>query len=185
MDAGLAAVLGAMAGSVATIGAAFATGWSQREGAKIAARVEHRKDRRQPRYDAYREFIDAVSVLRDIPQAPAENIEQRVHEAGARIKEAWLTVSLLGPESVQNVATSIRNKCVDFETTIRATMGTPRSIDIDNFWMNRNRPDDRRMQGRIMMAELMAGRSELDDALQDYISAAQRVLDDDGSAKLA
>jgi hypothetical protein len=66
MDAGLAAVLGALAGAVATTGAAFATGWATREQAKIAARGEHRRQRRDARHGVYKEFISTASELRKV-----------------------------------------------------------------------------------------------------------------------
>ncbi|MEU6391058.1 hypothetical protein [Streptomyces sp. NPDC046939] len=74
MDAGLAAVLGALAGSVATIGAALATGWSAREQARMAARAEHVRQRRDSRQAVYEEFIDAAEEhanLTKILLAPA------------------------------------------------------------------------------------------------------------------
>ncbi|MEU6252409.1 hypothetical protein [Streptomyces sp. NPDC047043] len=66
MDAGLAAVLGALAGAVATTGAAFATGWSAREQAKMAARAEHLRQRRDARQAVYEEFIAAAAAHSDL-----------------------------------------------------------------------------------------------------------------------
>lgn len=56
-------MLGALAGSVATIGAALATGWAQREGARITARSEHRRQRLEPRTAIYKEFISHATQL--------------------------------------------------------------------------------------------------------------------------
>ncbi|MFD6477759.1 hypothetical protein ACFWEH_30110 [Streptomyces anulatus] len=182
MDAGLAAVCGALAGAVGTAAAAFTTGLAQREAARITARMEHRKDRRQPRYDAYREFIDAVSSLIDVPRTAVLPVDQRVAEIGTRIKEAWLTVSVLGPDSAQRSASGVRAEALKFETTILACQGSDR-IHFDNFWMNRERPESERMQATIMQAELGFGGSELDEHLQEFISAVQSVLDDDGSRR--
>ncbi|MGW7548452.1 hypothetical protein ACWGKQ_46160 [Streptomyces sp. NPDC054770] len=66
MDAGLAAVLGALAGAVATTGAAFAAGWSAREQAKFAARAEHKRQRREPREKAYKAFLSEAIALREL-----------------------------------------------------------------------------------------------------------------------
>ncbi|MGW8975135.1 hypothetical protein [Streptomyces platensis] len=63
MDAGIAAICGALAGSVGTIGAGLAAGWAQRESARIAARADHRRERSQQRYDSYKDLLIASSLL--------------------------------------------------------------------------------------------------------------------------
>lgn len=119
MDAGLAAVLGALAGSVATIGAALATGWSQREGARIAARSEHRRERREPRHEVYRQFIAEANhmgqqaavyctlgaALR--PDYYTEARTQRVHEMTRLIQSKATESALAGPKDVTESALKI------------------------------------------------------------------------------
>lgn len=53
MDAGLAALLGAAVGSVATLGAAIVSGRAQ-------ARAQHDQWRRQHRRDAYADYLSAL-----------------------------------------------------------------------------------------------------------------------------
>ncbi|GAA3856473.1 hypothetical protein GCM10023084_07900 [Streptomyces lacrimifluminis] len=183
MDAGLAAVCGALAGAAATTGAAFATGWAQREAARITARVEHRKDRRQPRYEAYRQFIDAVTTLIDLPKTATSPVNEQVAEIKARIKEAWLTVSVLGPESAQKAASKVRRKATEYEITVLGVQGEGR-IHSDNFWMHRTMPEDTIMQRNVMLAAITFEGHELDEILQEFITTAQTVLDDDGSRRI-
>ncbi|MFF5538797.1 hypothetical protein ACFY71_41240 [Streptomyces cinerochromogenes] len=184
MDAGIAAVCGALAGAVATTGAAIATGWAQREAARIAARVEHRKDRRQPRYDAYRKFIDAVSSLVETPRIATGPVDRRVAEVRKEIKESWLTISVLGPGDAQRSASRVRKKATLYETTVLACQSEDR-IHYDNFWMNHQRPESQTMQRDTMMAALLFEGDELEETLQEFISTAQAVLDDDGSMRLS
>ncbi|WP_217134815.1 hypothetical protein [Streptomyces sp. AC558_RSS880] len=117
MDAGLAAVLGALAGSVATIGAALATGWAQREGARITARSEHRRQRLESRSAVYKQFLLRANDLRAaiLPHAENPGVRisfhvdiERVELAANKVREVWSDVALAGPQSVAKCANSIR-----------------------------------------------------------------------------
>ncbi|MFI8834029.1 hypothetical protein ACIGPN_23780 [Streptomyces afghaniensis] len=128
MDAGLAAVLGALAGSVATIGAALATGWAQREEARIAARAEHRRERREPRLEAYRAFISATSDLREqstfftvrdlVPDDLDEVTTDLLFQAVSGMKESALEVSLAGPRRVSKEAIKIQRLGSELSTNV-------------------------------------------------------------------
>ncbi|WP_128380239.1 hypothetical protein [Streptomyces cavernae] len=119
MDAGLAAVLGAVAGALATTGAALATGWAMREQAKITARAEHRRQRREPRSDIYKRFIDAArdmehhtrpGSLIDQPEDDPEVMDHyavRLGETAYQVREAWIEVALAGPSAVEKIASQI------------------------------------------------------------------------------
>ncbi|MFB6876883.1 hypothetical protein [Streptomyces sp. NPDC056323] len=146
MDAGLAAVLGALAGSVATIGAALATGWSAREQAKMAARAEHLRQRRDARQAVYEEFIDAAHAHSDLTKillAPAPEdfddmerlrilppgmdlaavIEESrsLHETVTRIATR---VQLAGPKEVSAAASLVDDKSRDVYAVL-AVMPVP------------------------------------------------------------
>lgn len=111
-------------------------------------------------------------------------VDRRVAEISQRIKETWLTVAVLGPPKAQIVASRVRDSCNAYRTTILACQGSD-AIHLDNFWMHRTRPDDLRVQGHAMIAALTIEGEELHDLLQSFISAAQSVLDDDGSKRLS
>ncbi|MFE9063236.1 hypothetical protein [Streptomyces violaceusniger] len=135
MDAGLAAVLGALAGSVATIGAAMATGWSAREQSKMAARSEHLRQRRDARQAVYEEFIDATQahaeltkiLLAPVPEVLADLQRMRILPQGmdlaAVIRESKslsenlskvsTRVQLAGPKEVSTAAALVDDKASD------------------------------------------------------------------------
>ncbi|MGW6604231.1 hypothetical protein [Streptomyces sp. NPDC055036] len=114
MDAGLAAVCGALAATVATIGAAFATGRSQRETARIAAHTEHHRQRREPRLAVYRAFIAATEGLRKAigqrepgPHALADFTSAYVRgcrDRASDMKSVWFDIALAGPKHVSTLA---------------------------------------------------------------------------------
>jgi hypothetical protein len=183
MDAGLAAALGALAGSVATIGAALATGWAQREGARITARSEHRLQRREPRNASYKAFITAVSHMRDLTtifvvsydQFPFERVgeefAQRCSQVADQVREAWVDVALSGPKNVTEVASSLErlSNALAFRTE-----GLVRLLST---------------QERVLSSSAYEGVKDViaeeaqkfDDAVENFILLAQTALDDDGS----
>ncbi|MER5749203.1 hypothetical protein [Streptomyces sp. NPDC002088] len=114
MNAVLATLLGTLAGAAATIGAALATGWAQREGVRIAARSEFRKDRRQPRHETYKAFMEIATELRDLALMTAHESLTREQEVSlrGRINEYWLEMSLLGPEAVIRSGAELRDQAL-------------------------------------------------------------------------
>lgn len=107
-------MLGALAGAMATTGAALATGWSQRESARIAARAEYQRQRHQSRHTAYKSFIASTQSLsyasrtfrrQEIPvDAFTDSVVETFASAESEIKEAWLEVVLSGPAEVSRRA---------------------------------------------------------------------------------
>ncbi|WP_189588949.1 hypothetical protein [Streptomyces massasporeus] len=191
MDAGLAAVLGALAGAVATTGAAFATGWSAREQAKIAARAEHRRQRRDARQAVYEEFIDAARThaahathlsIGPMPQNE-EEFRQLVREGGnqetdslimesytlhGKIEKILTRVQLAGgPADIGAAAKSVCNSSF-------AVMGSMAAL-----------PSERRFPGREALAEVLREIHErqmrLDEVIDRFVEAASVALDDDGT----
>ncbi|MGW0987914.1 hypothetical protein ACWD46_17045 [Streptomyces sp. NPDC002486] len=171
MDAGLAAVLGALAGSVATIGAALATGWAQRESARITVRSEHRRERREPRHGVYKEFISEASRMCDEvgifatydmfpPDLVTENRAQRIEGAADSVKEKWVEVALAGPREVAEVASKIERLSNGLAFRIRAYQ---------------------RAASTGMMERIKLEAVEIEESLDRLVFLAQAALDDDGS----
>lgn len=183
MDAGTAAVLGALAGSVATIGAALATGWAQREGARIVARSEHRRQRREPRNGAYKSFITAASQMSDqvgiftvsYEAFPYDRIDvlfaARCEEAADRVKSTWVDVALAGPKEVTEIASRIDRLSNALVVRIAGL----------NQLLN---PETRALTDAAydgLKDVIAAEAEELEGNLDRLVLLAQSALDDDGS----
>lgn len=163
MDAGLAAVCGALAGSLGTIGAALASGRAQRAGVEIAARADHRKSRREPREAVYKKFIASVVVLFDWEYYDDEpNQDDELHQLLLVIRDAWSDVALAGPTKITAPSERVVDACVAFRRAVRERAGndfrTPRT------WVSN-------------------ARDEISAQLALFVDAAQIALDDDGSRR--
>jgi hypothetical protein len=180
MDAGLAAVLGAGAGALATTGAALATGWASREQAKIGARAEHRRQRREPRQGLYKQFIDAASTAEwymamlplliamakqedPLEEPTATEHAQRCRALADDVKKAWLDVVLAGPAEVAQTASGIEECCRKLAICADAFAEGQVSSSLEH--------DCRELMKR------------LSDQLPLFITQAREALDDDGTAK--
>ncbi|MFE2687517.1 hypothetical protein [Streptomyces mirabilis] len=184
MDAGTAAVLGALAGSVATIGAALATGWAQREGARIGARSEHRRARREPRQETYKEFISAALAFRTeivrfthvdfMPDQIDEATTDRLYEAAQAIKERALDVALAGPRRVSKEALKIERVSGHLSSVIsflKYVMENDGYADTD--------ADRRLLHGT--RKDIARDARKIDFSVDRLVLRAQGALDDDGS----
>ncbi|MEV5190709.1 hypothetical protein [Streptomyces werraensis] len=180
MDAGLAAVLGALAGSVATIGAALATGWAQRESARIAARAEHRRERRGPRLEAYRKFISVASQFRRessffvcgdfIPDDLDDATVDALHEMAGELQSSALEVSLAGPRRVSKEVIKIQRMSSDLVTSVLLLKQLRGSPDVLH----------PRLRRRFLKDAVAAARGA-SRAIDGFVLRAQAALDDDGS----
>ncbi|MEE1806949.1 hypothetical protein [Streptomyces sp. BE133] len=188
MDAGLAAVCGALAGAVATTGAAFAAGWWQRENSRLAVRAEHRKQRRQPREETYKNFISPISELRDLARSgeflngyfldgqgrnyftlsKSEEIAIKAQE----IRQAWVDVSLAGSNGIAETATNMRLHAqkLSHHASLLAEIYTADTEDNDD--RIRKHAKQFHLTGRM-----------LSDSIEVFLSKARDVLDDDGVSK--
>ncbi|MFE7466347.1 hypothetical protein ACFU6R_19870 [Streptomyces sp. NPDC057499] len=181
MDAGLAAVCGALAGAAATIGASFAAGWWQRENARIAVRAEHRKERRAPRYEAYRAFVSAAAGMAeaardgDTDPAAMENFRALSNE----LKTQWLEVSLLGPKHVLTSARAVHSKALDIEECLRraSVLGVNEDGETEE---SRQRITD---QYYSNARDLNDAANAVYSALTIFAESAQKAMDDDGSRR--
>ncbi|MGP4002497.1 hypothetical protein [Streptomyces sp. 8N706] len=177
MDAGMAAVLGATAGALATTGAAIATGWASREQAKIAARAEHRRQRREPRQEIYKRFIGAANNAEwhfaalplliaafDRDELEAQERIGRFSEMTDSIQETWLDVVLAGPAEIAQTASAIKDACQSLTICAHAFSegGHAKSI---------------------LERDARAFSKELSESLARFIAQARDALDDDGSRR--
>ncbi|MET9515050.1 hypothetical protein [Streptomyces sp. NPDC002994] len=188
MDAGLAAVLGALAGASATTGAAFATGWATREQAKIAARAEHRRQRRDSRHAVYEEFIatvreqmaHAAPLFEEGPPEDQDELDRHFQSSGVRDADSLLTesyrlhanvmkvltrVQLAGPKSATTTAKSVCNRSFALLSSLASLTGRLPRRDV-------LREAFRQAEDRLR---------KLDMAVDAFIEAAQAALDDDGT----
>ncbi|MFF6808824.1 hypothetical protein ACFZAG_02850 [Streptomyces sp. NPDC012403] len=183
MDAGTAAVLGALVGSVATIGAALATGWAQREGVRITARSEHRRERREPRQGAYQEFISSALSLHSqihvfageaelVPEAISSDEYSQFHALASAVEQKSITVALAGPREVTEAALKIGRLSIDIASNIGA---------VGLIHANDEGSDER---FRWKMRKVIADHAVLfESAVDNFVLLAQAALDDDGSRK--
>lgn len=170
MDAGLAAVCGALAGSVATIGAALATGWSSREQAKIAARAEHRRQRRDARQATYEAYIAAARATHEFMKSLSDEPEELTRqEARAVMKEMdtqHVRVHLAGPEAIHDAAFEVAKAGGSCFHAIS------RFIAIDG----------ESLQDRVpIYMSLDTAAVDLRETLWRFIEASHNALDDDGT----
>lgn len=190
MDAGLAAVLGALAGATATIGAALATGWAQRESACIAARSEHRRQRREPRQKAYKEFIAAASELRvltgTVRRAPkgaplsvfTEDFLKSCIKVHAQISAQWLEIALAGPGEVEKAASRLESYSIDVITFVGWIVGVrKREVECTEESSSVLAKEAKETFGQFK--DLVP---KIYEALDEFVSAAQSALDDDGTS---
>ncbi|MFI0262081.1 hypothetical protein ACH4OW_23925 [Streptomyces sp. NPDC017056] len=191
MDAGLAAVLGALAGSVATIGAALATGWSQREAARIAARAEHRRQQRDKRHDVYREFITAAAKFtRGEPTCGLWFYDNAVivsdgllmgsesraefEESLSQLRAQSVEIALVGPKKTHVAA----REMVRLAATIAEKVDVLR-MDIEGVARWAIPEQQERVPKRY--SALTDTVIKFHEARNDFLLVAQTVLDDDGS----
>jgi len=181
MDAGLAAVLGALAGSVATIGAALATGWAQREGARIAARAEHRRERRGPRESIYKEFVATATRLRVwssifsidpdvVPDDLGEEDAKEIFRIIVEIESKSTDAALAGPKKVAQAARRVARLSFEMASMVTAL---PRFLT-----GNAERDRETRRRVRLQVNELA---KQFEKSVDDFVLSAQAALDDDGS----
>ncbi|MFK0279956.1 hypothetical protein ACIQVL_05705 [Streptomyces sp. NPDC090499] len=179
MDQGLSAVLGALVGASSALGAAWVTARTQMNSARIAAKAEHQRQRRESRLSAYKEFINAYDEFQQttIPvlfmSGPSREffnraLENSVGESLLRIKAAWLDVALAGPKEVSRKADALLSV---------ARVALARVHEICAIYSEDPDYDEGALQG------FWESLSEIYNtgSIRDFTVAAQAVLDDDGS----
>ncbi|WP_149829693.1 proline dehydrogenase [Streptomyces tailanensis] len=125
MDAGLAALLGAAVGSIATLAAAIVTGRAQ-------ARAQHDQWRRQHRRDAYASYLSALhdrdiamdaildALRSDNPDlADVDEKIRRFIALAREVHRAAEVVILEGPASLAEVASRVTHASSDLSHIMR------------------------------------------------------------------
>lgn len=173
---------GALAGSVATIGAALATGWSQREGARIAARSAYAKEQRQPRHDAYRSLMQNATSAAD---TSCEGVDGEtmllVSEKLYAVEEAWLEISLLGPPAVFRQASQVRRGCAQLVHAVNSAAATGALPGAD---VETTDPNTAYAHYVARLAEVDQLAMELAIMIDTFAEAAQEAIVNDGSERL-
>lgn len=165
------------------VGAALAAGWLQREGVKISARAEHRRQQQDARRSVYKEFIaatDAVAVKVAIPlhrdSIPVIlfTVEYMEELSGLleRLRAAWLEVVLTGPKALLEIATEIRDSANRIQgcSLIFSAIRAAREHDPVDWPV----PPDRQVE------QFKRGMVEIPADVQRFALAAQDALDDAG-----
>ncbi|WP_416955321.1 proline dehydrogenase [Streptomyces sp. Agncl-13] len=136
MDAGLAALLGAAVGSVATLGAAIVSGRTQ-------TRAQHDQWRRQHRRDAYAGYLGALhdrdiamdavldALRSDEPELP--DVDEKIHRFIALAREvhrAAEVVILEGPASLVEVTERVADASSGLSEVMRRMADNARVGDV-------------------------------------------------------
>ncbi|MFI1834024.1 hypothetical protein [Streptomyces olivaceoviridis] len=183
MDAGLAAVLGAAAGAVGGVVGSIVTGRVQRDGVLVAVRAEHLKERRQPRHDAYRAFIQTILNLKErIDFDSYENTHWREEEALKKeINTRWIDLSLYGPDSVIAGASRVR----DIALNVVHEMGVSREAAYQLMRMDEEdgRFDDAQDTAGLAVDGVYSAARVLADAVDEFALTASAALNDDGTKR--
>ncbi|MFZ4203360.1 hypothetical protein ACOZE4_00580 [Streptomyces griseoincarnatus] len=184
MNAVVAALLGTLLGSLATIGAAVVAGWAQREGARIAARSQYVKDRHEPRRAEYKAFMKVATELSErILTAEGYRDSTLDEEMALRrnVHERWIDLSLAGPDSVIKAGARLRD-CVFH---VLAQMAASRRLVSDLHSVN-DEDEEAEEQALGVYEESLHALDSLADLLIEevgkFAEAASAALDDDGTA---
>ncbi|GAA2080520.1 hypothetical protein GCM10009801_38830 [Streptomyces albiaxialis] len=168
MDAGLAALLGAAVGSLATLGAAMVSSRAQ-------ARAQHEQWRRQHRRDAYAGYLsalhdrdiamDAVLDALRADEPDLAEVDDRVHRfigLAREVHRAAEVVILEGPAPLAEVAERVTRASSSLSEVMRAMVTNAHAGDASR------KPED---------AALAAERERaLYEAVKDFRLAARRTI---------
>ncbi|MET7567437.1 hypothetical protein ABZT04_02865 [Streptomyces sp. NPDC005492] len=179
MDSGLAAVLGAIAASVGSVATAFA----QHETARISARAEHRRERRQPRHDTYRAFIQQVMLVKErVTYDEYEDTTFSEEEALIKsVHESWIDVGLLGPQPVISAASRLRDDALE----VVQLMAITRHLQERVTYMDEEDDDLEEELGKYSSSVdyLYESAQTLTKSADQFSTIASASLDDDGTVR--
>ncbi|MGW6531742.1 proline dehydrogenase [Streptomyces venezuelae] len=162
MDAGLAALLGAAVGSLATLGAALVNGRAQ-------ARSQHDQWRRQHRRDAYAAYLSALHdrdiAMDAVLDALRPDVDEKIRRfitLAREVHRAVEVVVLEGPAPVVEVAERVTRASGDLSLVVRRMAENARAGD-----------DGRRAEDAGLAAERERA---LYQAVKDFRLAARTAL---------
>ncbi|MCX4831196.1 hypothetical protein OG746_20890 [Streptomyces sp. NBC_01016] len=185
MDAGIAAVFGALAGSISGVIGSIAAGRAQRDGVRMTVRAENFKERHQPRREAYRAFLEVLRALEARLNSPA--YEDSTREEERQFKEdldaRWIDVVLAGPEPLAIIGSVVHDAVDD----MIAHLGECRQLLKQ--WLEETDEEDEdafeaaRKAYEDAMNETDSCRRQLVDAINTFGVACARMLDRDGTER--
>ncbi|MFC8173084.1 hypothetical protein [Streptomyces sp. NPDC057325] len=185
MDAVVAALLGTLLGSLATIGAAVVSGRSQREGARIAARAQYIKDLHAPRSAGYKSFMKMATDLKIRVldnDGYEESTRQEVRDLRNNVFDQWESLSLLGPTEVTVSGSKVRDSALDLLSQMDAT----RNMTFMHS-LNRGASEDEEEAAREAYENSLRALDELAFSLiervDEFATVASAALNDDGTGK--
>ncbi|MBQ0974750.1 hypothetical protein KBZ00_27005 [Streptomyces sp. RK31] len=184
MDAGIAAVLGAVCGSISGVIGSVSAGRAQRESVLMTVRAEQLKEKHQPRRDAYKAFLQVLLDLDARLNSPAyeDSTAEEEQQLRSSLDARWIDVVLAGPWSITVVGSAVR----DAVDSMVSHMGlcrrlqtywleeTSEDIDAEEFEAARQDYEDAINQTDDM-------RKELHDCINAFAAAATKILDEDGT----
>ncbi|MET8831710.1 hypothetical protein ABZX40_38410 [Streptomyces sp. NPDC004610] len=186
MDAGIAAVLGAAVGAVGTGMAALAGGWlavrnvqqqivAQHIQADHQRRFEHARERREPRSQAYADFIaqtqsvgTLVSTMSQARSYTRDEVQTMLEES-SKVLRVRARVMIEGPIEVSDSTEAIVEAIMECRDQLRALASLPRAS-----------PKLRAMPREELIEQCDDGLGTLSEALEIFVEAARRALDADG-----
>ncbi|WP_371796028.1 hypothetical protein [Streptomyces sp. NBC_01718] len=180
MDAGIAAVLGAVTGSISGVIGSITAGRAQREGVRMTVRSDHAKERHQPRRDAYRAFLQVLLDLDARLNTPAyeDSTPEEEKQLRSDLDSRWIDVALAGPEEITIVGSVVR----DAVDGMISHMGECRRLlkncleDPDEFGAAHQAYED-----AINKADEF--RNVLADGINAFGTVSSRILDIDGTER--
>jgi hypothetical protein len=181
MDAGIAAVLGAVTGSISGVVGSVMAGRAQREGVLMTVRSDHAKERHQPRRDAYKAYLQVLLDLDARLNTPAyeDSTPEEEKQLRSELDARWIDVALVGPEVITIVAAAVRN-AVD---GMISHMGECRRL-LNNCLQDA--PDEFGAASQAYEDAINAAdkfRDELADCIDTFGAASSRILDIDGTER--
>ncbi|MEV7278105.1 hypothetical protein [Streptomyces sp. NPDC093111] len=178
MDAGLAAVCGALAGAAGAVGAAFMTSRAQWKGARLAARAEHVRQRRDERAERYRDFhksaLEFGRVLNRLsynydPAVFTSRFGDAVVDANELCQVAGMEVHFSGPRSVGKA--------------VRATLAEMNWITNQVRYLCVTSRDGMPSGGQESFAEMQRAIEKVEDLFEAFSLKAADALDDYGERR--
>lgn len=182
-------MLGALAGSVATIGAALATGWSARAQAKMVARAEHLRQRRDARQAVYEEFIAAAEAHSDLAKILLAPTPEDLND----LERLHILPQGMNFFGVIEESKSLHENVAKIST--RVQLAGPKEVSAAAFIVDEKSREVRASFGTMhMSADALGGRSlserwsdgcmrfvRFSGAVSDFTEKARLALDDDGT----